>query len=91
MCVADIDSSFPEDKYSLFAITDETAEFRKEALNTFLLSVCGCESLMNKSVCPPLSPPSLILPFSNTSPSVSAVVGVGSVNKVVKQFDSFLK
>jgi hypothetical protein len=90
MCVADIDSSFPEDKYSLFAITDETAEFRKEALNTFLLSVCGCESLMNKSVRPPLPlPPPFILPFSNSSPFVSAVVGVGSVNKAVKQFDSF--
>jgi len=41
-----IDSSFPGDYYSFFSLSDEAAEDRKEALNTYLLSVCGSQSIM---------------------------------------------
>jgi hypothetical protein len=42
-----IDSIFPSDSlYSMFTISNETAELRKEGLNTYLLSVCGAEDIM---------------------------------------------
>ena len=41
-----IDSSFPGDYFSFFSLSDEAAEDRKEALNTYMLSVCGCQNIM---------------------------------------------
>lgn len=42
-----IDSTFPSDSlYSMFTVSNETAELRKEGLNTYLLSICGCEEIM---------------------------------------------
>ena len=43
---ATIDSSFPGEYFSFFSLSDEAAEDRMEALNTYLLSVCGCQSIM---------------------------------------------
>ena len=43
---AAIDSSFPGDYFSFFSLSDEAAEDRMEALNTYLLSVCGCQNIM---------------------------------------------
>lgn len=43
---AAIDSSFPGDYFSFFSLSDEAAKDRMEALNTYLLSVCGCQNIM---------------------------------------------
>jgi hypothetical protein len=41
------DNMFPlEGAYSLFALSDEVAEERKEALNAYLTAVCGARDLM---------------------------------------------
>ncbi len=51
--IVDIDNSFPSEMMSplaLFSISNEVAEYRTEALNTYLLSVCGCRTIMNRCV-----------------------------------------
>lgn len=41
------DNVFPaEGGYSLFALSDEVAEERRESLNAYLTAVCGARDLM---------------------------------------------